>query len=256
MPSGDGGSARSAEDEGEGGGRGRRPRQDARRRTAAASRASTAETSRPSEATHALSPRSSLGFGSDRAPSRGSARAGGGGGGGGGSPSASRVVSRITIHDEPPPSVAEMERRGSQRELPPPEAAADGAAEELPALRARMKAAIQKEEDPNRLTELVLASIPFGDALEAGALSIPQPPPAPFACASVFPVLSVLVVACACTERTALQDRFERSECTAHRPALFCARRCFDLARLFAVLKVQALHQPSSYAVKDLSHIQ
>ena len=38
-----------------------------------------------------------------------------------------------------------------------------------------MKAAIQKEEDPNRLTELVLASIPFGDALEAGALSILSP---------------------------------------------------------------------------------
>ena len=59
--------------------------------------------------------------------------------------------------------------------------------------------AMQKEEDPNRLTELVLESMEFGSQLE--------------------------------TERAALQDRFER------------------------ILKVQALHQSSSYVVKDLSHI-
>eukprot|EP01043_Picozoa_sp_COSAG02_P089807 COSAG02_NODE_26741_length_625_cov_2.212928_1_plen_161_part_00 len=34
------------------------------------------------------------------------------------------------------------------------------------AMRSRMKQAMQKEEDPSRLTELVLESMEFGDALE------------------------------------------------------------------------------------------
>jgi hypothetical protein len=33
-------------------------------------------------------------------------------------------------------------------------------------MRSQMKQAMQKEEDPNRLTELVLESMEFGDALE------------------------------------------------------------------------------------------
>jgi len=33
-------------------------------------------------------------------------------------------------------------------------------------MRSQMKQAMQKEEDPHRLTELVLESMEFGDALE------------------------------------------------------------------------------------------
>ena len=36
----------------------------------------------------------------------------------------------------------------------------------MAAMRSRMKQAMQKEEDPNRLTELVLESMEFGDALQ------------------------------------------------------------------------------------------
>ena len=42
-------------------------------------------------------------------------------------------------------------------------------------MRSRMKQAMQKEEDPNALTELVLQSMEFGDALqtERTALQVP-----------------------------------------------------------------------------------
>ena len=99
---------------------------------------------------------------------------------GGNSASPSRVVRRIPGLDaalgvadlqrtglEPEP---EVEPRAASRRsvtgMPSLFASPGGSGNRVAAMRSRMKQAMQKEEDPNRLTELVLESMEFGDALE------------------------------------------------------------------------------------------
>jgi hypothetical protein len=65
---------------------------------------------------------------------------------------------------EPEPEPAPPTRRTSG--MPPLFASSSSSSGRLGAMRSQMKQAMQKEEDPHRLTELVLESMEFGDALE------------------------------------------------------------------------------------------